>query len=61
MGSGGPDQWRDELSAWRRLGLSHVTLNTGYDGLHHKSISGKSLGDHLDAIRRYHEATVDLL
>jgi probable F420-dependent oxidoreductase len=61
MGGGGPHEWRDELSAWRRLGVGHVTLNTGYDGLPHKSISGKSLKDHLDAIRRYHEATVDLL
>jgi len=54
-------EWRDELSAWRRLGVGHVTLNTGYNGLHHKSISGISLKDHLDAIRQYHEATVDLL
>jgi len=61
MGSGGPNEWRKEISQWRRVGISHVTLNTGFDRLHHKAISGKSLSDHLSAIRRYHEATVDVL
>jgi probable F420-dependent oxidoreductase len=61
MGSAAPSEWREEISQWRRLGISHVTLNTCFDRLHHKPISGKSLADHLSAIRRYHEATVDLL
>ena len=61
MGSGGPNEWREEIARWRRLGISHVTLNTGFERLHHRAIPGASLGDHLSAIRRYHEATVDLL
>jgi len=61
MGSGGPNEWREEIARWRRLGISHVTLNTGFERLHHRAIPGASLGDLLSAIRRYHEATVDLL
>jgi probable F420-dependent oxidoreductase len=61
MGSSGPTQWREEIAQWRQLGITHVTLNTGFEQLHHKAISGTSLADHVSAIRRYHEAIIDLL
>lgn len=61
MGEMTPDEWREEISRWRDLGISHVTLNTAFDRLHHRAIAGKSLSDHLRAIRQYHEAVSELL
>ena len=61
MGQGGPEDWRAEIAAWREAGLSHVTLNTAFAGYHHARIAGTGPGDHLAAIRRYHETVADLL
>ena len=61
MGQGGPEDWRAEIAAWREAGLSHVTLNTAFEGYHHARIPGTGPGDHLGAIARYHETVADLL
>ena len=49
IAQGGPDAWLETLEAWRALGATHVCLNTMNAGL-------KTVAEHLDAVRRFHEA-----
>jgi hypothetical protein len=49
-GQGSPDAWLKELDAWRKLGASHVSVNTMKSGL-------ESPVAHIEAIRRFHGAT----
>ena len=60
-GIGGPDDWRKELSFWKKAGVTHVTCHTTYVSGHHKRIAGTGYADHLDAITRYRAAVADLL
>jgi probable F420-dependent oxidoreductase len=59
--AGDEKSWRDELAAWRKAGVTHVTLNNGYARYHHKRIAGRTLKDHVDAMKRYRAAVGDLL
>jgi len=61
MGELTPDDWREEINGWKSLGVSHLTLNTSFDVMHHKPIAGNSLQEHLEAIRSYRDAVSDLL
>lgn len=61
MAGASKQEWRDELIAWSQAGVTHITLNTAFDRLHHRRIDGTELTDHLDAIREYYEAVADLL
>jgi probable F420-dependent oxidoreductase len=61
IGGRTPAQWRDEVKAWRDLGVTHVTLNTTFGAFHHRAIEGQTLAAHLDAIREFHNTVVDLL
>ena len=45
-----PEEWASELSEWRELGATHIGVNTMGAGL-------ATPDDHIDAIRRYKEAT----
>ena len=49
VAEGGPDIWMKTLEAWRALGATHVCLNTMNAGF-------KTVAEHLDAVRRFHEA-----
>ena len=49
VAEGGPDVWMKTLEAWDALGATHVCLNTMNAGL-------KTVAEHLDAVRRFHEA-----
>ena len=49
-GQGGVETWVKELDAWRKLGASHVSLNTMKSGL-------ESPAAHIEAIRRFQTAT----
>lgn len=61
MGAGTPDDWRAEIAAWQRIGITHITLNTAFGGYpHHRPISDRTLAGHLDAIRIYRDAVGDL-
>jgi probable F420-dependent oxidoreductase len=51
-GQGSPDAWLRELEAWRKLGASHLRLNTMKSGL-------ASPAAHIEAIRRFHAATMN--
>jgi probable F420-dependent oxidoreductase len=61
MGGTTPDDWRAEVTGWGELGVSHVTLNTAFERMHHRPIDNHGLDAHIDAMRRYHEAVHDLL
>ncbi|NOX28871.1 MAG: LLM class F420-dependent oxidoreductase [Actinobacteria bacterium] len=61
MGDSSSSNWREEVAAWRDLGVSHVTLNTAFGVAHHRRIDGTSLDHHIDAARRYIDAVKDLL
>lgn len=60
-GQGGPEDWRRELLAWREAGVTHVTVNSTYNRGPHKRISGRTMADHLAAMKAYHAAVRDLL
>jgi len=47
---GNLDEWVRQTEGWRALGATHISLNTMGAGLN-------SPGEHIDAIRRYKEAT----
>jgi hypothetical protein len=36
-------------------------LTTNFNRRHHRRIPGRTMGDHLTALRRYHAAVADLL
>jgi len=58
---GDEKSWRQELQAWKQAGVTHVTLNNVYGRYHHKRIDGRSLADHIAAMKRYRSAVADLL
>jgi probable F420-dependent oxidoreductase len=60
-GDGGPDHWRQEFQYWKDAGVSHITVNSTYGRGTHKRIAGKTMADHLTAMRQYHAAVADLL
>ncbi len=49
-GDANPETWLKTLRAWKNLGASHVGLNTMKAGL-------SSPAAHIDALRRFHDAT----
>jgi probable F420-dependent oxidoreductase len=59
--AGDENDWRREVQFWKNAGVTHVTLHNTFRAYHHKRIEGRTLSDHLDAMRRYHNAVADLL
>jgi probable F420-dependent oxidoreductase len=49
-GQGSPEAWLRELEAWKKLGATHVSLNTMKAGLNSPSA-------HIEAIRRFRKET----
>ena len=49
IGEGGPDEWRRQVEEWRKLGATHLGVNTMQAGLPNPRA-------HIDAIRRLREA-----
>jgi probable F420-dependent oxidoreductase len=60
-GAGTEADWRDEVRLWKSLGVTHLTLSNSYESGHLHRIAGRSLGDHIAAMRRYWDAVADLL
>jgi probable F420-dependent oxidoreductase len=56
MGSGTEADWAREARFWKQAGVSHVCLTTTFNRRHHVRIPGRTLSDHLAALRRYHAA-----
>jgi probable F420-dependent oxidoreductase len=60
-GLGNEADWRDAIRFWKSCGATHITLVT-YSGRGHlRRIEGRTLGDHLSAIKRYWDTVADLL
>jgi hypothetical protein len=49
------------ISFWKQAGVTHVTLHNTFGGYHHKRMAGRSMTDHVGAMRRYRNAVADLL
>jgi probable F420-dependent oxidoreductase len=49
IGEGGPDEWRRQVDEWRKLGATHLGVNTMQAGLPNPRA-------HIDVIRRFREA-----
>jgi probable F420-dependent oxidoreductase len=60
-GRGGEAEWRDEVRAWKALGVTHLTLANYYESGHLHRIDGRTMTDHLGAMKRYWNAVADLL
>ena len=61
MGERTEKDWREEVAFWKSAGASHICVTTTFGSRHHKRIAGKTLSDHLSALRGYHAAVADLL
>src|SRR6185437_1227070 len=60
-GAGTAADWRKEVAFWKQAGATHITLTTTFHRRHHHRIAGRSLSDHLNALRRYRDAVADAL
>jgi probable F420-dependent oxidoreductase len=60
-GRGAEAEWRDEVRAWKALGVTHLTLANYYESGHLHRIAGRTMADHLAAMKRYWNAVADLL
>ena len=49
-----PDDWREQTSAWQEAGATHISVNTAGAGF-------TSAAQHIDALRRFKEATAELV
>jgi probable F420-dependent oxidoreductase len=53
--------WRSEIAAWKAAGVSHMTLNNTFGRYHHRRIPGRSMAEHMAAIKQYRQAVADLV
>ena len=60
-GAGGPADWRKEFEYWKSVGVTHVTVNSTFNRGPHRRIKGRTMADHLAAMKQYYEAVADLL
>ena len=60
-GAGTEAGWRQEAKFWKQAGATHLTLTNTFARRHHRRIAGRSLADHLAAMRRFHDAVADVL
>lgn len=60
MGKGSAENWRAEIETWRKLGATHLALNTVHNRGHLNAIEGTDATTHLKAIATYMEAVGDL-
>jgi probable F420-dependent oxidoreductase len=61
MGTGNEANWAKETRFWKAAGASYICLTTTFSRRHHKRIPGRTMADHLTALRRYHSAVADQL
>ena len=60
-GAGEEAEWRRDVQFWKSCGVTHLTLANYYESGHLHRIAGRTLGDHIAAMRRYWNAVADLL
>ena len=56
MGSGTEADWAKEARFWKEAGATHLCLTTTFNRRHHVRIPGRTLSDHVAALRRYQAA-----
>jgi hypothetical protein len=61
MGSGSEKDWAEAARFWKQAGASHLCLTTTFNRRHHHRIAGRTIGDHLAALRRYRAAVSSAL
>ena len=54
-------EWREVARFWKSCGVTHLTLANYYQSGHLRRIEGRTLADHIAAMRRYWNAVADLL
>jgi alkanesulfonate monooxygenase SsuD/methylene tetrahydromethanopterin reductase-like flavin-dependent oxidoreductase (luciferase family) len=59
--AGNEDEWRADVRFWKSCGVTHLTLANYYESGHLRRIEGRTLSDHIAAMRRYWNAVADLL
>jgi alkanesulfonate monooxygenase SsuD/methylene tetrahydromethanopterin reductase-like flavin-dependent oxidoreductase (luciferase family) len=52
-GAGTEAERRDQLRLWKSIGVTHLTLANYYESGHLHRISGRSMSDHIAAMKRY--------
>jgi probable F420-dependent oxidoreductase len=60
-GDGSEADWHREAAAWKGLGVDRICLTTTFGRRGHKRIPGRTMSDHLAAMKRYREAVADVL
>ena len=60
-GAGTESEWREQVRFWKSIGVTHLTLANYYQGGHLHRIVGRSMSDHLAAMKHYWNAVADLL
>lgn len=61
VGTGTPDDWRATAEGWKQAGAGYITMQTAFAAYGHQRIAGRTLDDHLKAMRDYHAAVADVL
>jgi probable F420-dependent oxidoreductase len=59
--AGEEHEWRETVRFWKSCGVTHLTLANYYQSAHLRRIEGRTLSDHIAAMRRYRNAVADLL
>ncbi len=60
-GTGTAAEWRDNAAAWKRLGVDRICLTTTFGRRGHVRIPGRTMQDHLAAMKAYRDAVVEVL
>lgn len=55
------EEWRKDVLAWGKVGITHLTLNTAYEDTTHQRIAGTTADEHIEAIRKFYETVKDIL
>ncbi|HUN43140.1 MAG TPA: LLM class F420-dependent oxidoreductase [Acetobacteraceae bacterium] len=60
-GSGTPADWKRDAAFWKKAGASHLCLTTTFNRRSHRRLAGRTMTDHLNALREYRDAIGEVL
>jgi probable F420-dependent oxidoreductase len=60
-GSGTPADWKRDAAFWKKAGASHLCLTTTFNRRAHRRLAGRTMTDHLNALREYRDAIGEVL
>ena len=61
VGAGTEKDWREEVKFWKQAGVEYITLNNTFGRYGHIRIQGRTMADHMKALRQYRDAVADLM